>query len=240
MSDHSATTRHTSIDGRDFDLSEADKKPPFNATVQDSSRAQEPYPDAQRGYTSPQPKPAGPVRSPGLMYPNDSTSVVLATRKSVSFQVCTSGTEAIDKDSRASSETDTASTRCAISTPTHAVVTVADSSAVSDKVALQHANNNVGLPALPMITSTTAPEGMSGISLKEYVPFDSQPWTNAIAEHQTKMIANFRSITQALDAVNAELQYIFSEYLTLQYEQIEETLKTSQERIARQEQEQGN
>ncbi|KAI8602250.1 hypothetical protein EDD21DRAFT_82726 [Dissophora ornata] len=110
-----------------------------------------------------------------------------------------------------------------------------------------NSDNTVGelsapLPLPNLLTSSdvlpSTSETKSEISLKGYMPFDPHPWAEAIAEHQAKTITNFHSITQALDSINAELQYIFSEFLTRQYEQIDETLKSNYDRILRQEQEQ--
>ncbi|KAF9938724.1 hypothetical protein BGZ65_012359, partial [Modicella reniformis] len=100
--------------------------------------------------------------------------------------------------------------------------------------------------AIPMITepATALPNfsrqmlAGSQIPLKGYVPYDPQPWTAAIAEHQAKTIQNFHAISQALDNINAELQFIFSEFLTRQYEQIDESLKADHEHIMQLEQEQ--
>ncbi|KAG0349588.1 hypothetical protein BC939DRAFT_532013 [Gamsiella multidivaricata] len=78
----------------------------------------------------------------------------------------------------------------------------------------------------------------SQVSLRAYVPFDPQPWTDAIVEHQTQTIRNFHAIAQTLDTLNAELQFILSEYLTRQYEQIDDLLKSTHERIAQQERDQ--
>ncbi|KAI8361565.1 hypothetical protein B0O80DRAFT_525379 [Mortierella sp. GBAus27b] len=87
---------------------------------------------------------------------------------------------------------------------------------------------------LPSLTPLRNPQ----ISLRGYTSFDPQPWENTIAEHQAKTIQNFHAITRSLDNINAELQFIFSEFLTRQYEHIDEALKTGHRHILQQEQEQ--
>ncbi|KAF9197695.1 hypothetical protein BGZ49_001761 [Haplosporangium sp. Z 27] len=102
---------------------------------------------------------------------------------------------------------------------------------VSEEVA-----NGSSQPTQPT-QPTSQPPGMSMMihdaTLPAYTPFDADSWSKTIAEHQTRTIQNFHS--QSLDSLNAELQYIFSEYLTQQYEQIEETLKSGHGRILLQE-----
>ncbi|KAF9173122.1 hypothetical protein BGX20_004071 [Mortierella sp. AD010] len=71
--------------------------------------------------------------------------------------------------------------------------------------------------------------------LQGYTPFDADSWSNTIAEHKARTVQNFHLITQSLDNINAELQYVFCEFLTQQYNQIEETLKSGHERILQQE-----
>ncbi|KAG0020952.1 hypothetical protein BGZ80_003317 [Entomortierella chlamydospora] len=75
--------------------------------------------------------------------------------------------------------------------------------------------------------------------LQRYTPFDADSWSNTIAEHKARTVQNFHLITQSLDSINAELQYVFCEFLTQQYNQIEETLKSGHERILQQEKAQG-
>ncbi|KAF9406819.1 hypothetical protein BGZ76_006259, partial [Entomortierella beljakovae] len=67
--------------------------------------------------------------------------------------------------------------------------------------------------------------------MENYSPFDADAWSKTITEHQSRTVQNFHVIAQTLDSINAELQYILSEFLTLQYEQIEVMLKTGRDQI---------
>ncbi|KAF8944955.1 hypothetical protein BGZ47_003459 [Haplosporangium gracile] len=72
-------------------------------------------------------------------------------------------------------------------------------------------------------------------SLTECPAFDPELLADIIAEHRSATVKKFHGIIQQLDAVNAELQWMLSEYLTQQYEQIEEILDSNHKAIARQE-----
>ncbi|KAF9913503.1 hypothetical protein BX616_009949 [Lobosporangium transversale] len=82
------------------------------------------------------------------------------------------------------------------------------------------------------------PEEAIDFKLTEYKPFNPEPWARAIAEHQARTSKNFQAIAQTLDSINAELQFILSEFLIRQYEKTAETLKLDHELITQQEQEQ--
>ncbi|KAF9093433.1 hypothetical protein BGX27_001611 [Mortierella sp. AM989] len=77
----------------------------------------------------------------------------------------------------------------------------------------------------------TVPE----VKLQEYIPFDVTSLSNISSEHRARTIQNFHLITEELDRINAEIQYIFSELLTRQYERTEETLNSGHESIILQE-----
>ncbi|KAI1317530.1 hypothetical protein EDD11_008337 [Mortierella claussenii] len=94
------------------------------------------------------------------------------------------------------------------------------------------------LPSSTLLSSTLLSSSCSDIKPSSFVPFDPQPWETAVAEHRLQAVRNFQVISGALDNINAEIQFIFSEFLTRQYEQIEETLRSGHARIAQQEQEQ--
>ncbi|KAF9150418.1 hypothetical protein BG015_007767 [Linnemannia schmuckeri] len=76
-------------------------------------------------------------------------------------------------------------------------------------------------------------------SLTECPALDPESLADSIAEHRSTTVKKFHGIIQQLDAVNAELQWMLSEYLTQQYEQIEEILDSNHQAIARQEKDQG-
>ncbi|KAF9922525.1 hypothetical protein FBU30_007346 [Linnemannia zychae] len=69
--------------------------------------------------------------------------------------------------------------------------------------------------------------------------FDPQLLETSITEHRTTTVKKFHGIIQRLDSINAELQWIFSEYLTQQYEQLDETLASNQTIISQQKKNQG-
>ncbi|KAF9135107.1 hypothetical protein BGW39_004739 [Mortierella sp. 14UC] len=76
-------------------------------------------------------------------------------------------------------------------------------------------------------------------SLTACPAFDPEPLENLIAEHRTATVKTFHDIIHRLDTVNAELQWMLSEFLTQHYEQIEESLASNYKIIAQQEKDQG-
>ncbi|KAG0207579.1 hypothetical protein BGX33_006775 [Mortierella sp. NVP41] len=64
----------------------------------------------------------------------------------------------------------------------------------------------------------------TGVSLTEIPIFDPEPLEKMIAEHRADTVKKFNEVVRRLDAFSAELQYILSEYLTRQYDRIEQTL----------------
>ncbi|KAF9345428.1 hypothetical protein BGX26_003134 [Mortierella sp. AD094] len=112
-----------------------------------------------------------------------------------------------------------------------------DANAEKDDAAKTSASSATSneLPPASQPETSAMENAVSEDPLQGYTPFDADSWSNTIAEHKARTVQNFHLITQSLDSINAELQYIFCEFLTQQYSQIEETLKSGHESILLQE-----
>ncbi|KAK3844051.1 MAG: hypothetical protein J3R72DRAFT_439674 [Linnemannia gamsii] len=95
-------------------------------------------------------------------------------------------------------------------------------------------DHQAGQVLMPLETTGSSFEG----PLTACPAFDPEPVGNLIAEHRTATVKKFHDIIQYLDTVNAELQWMLSEFLTRHYEQIEETLASNYKIIAQQEKDQ--
>ncbi|KAF9144562.1 hypothetical protein BGX30_012361 [Mortierella sp. GBA39] len=102
----------------------------------------------------------------------------------------------------------------------------------------RHASNDDRIVQEDRITLATAGDDAVERSLIECPAFDPEPLADFVTEHRSTTVKKFHGIIQQLDAVNAELQWMLSEYLTQQYEQIEEILDSNHKTIAQQEKDQ--
>ncbi|KAF9545412.1 hypothetical protein EC957_010942 [Mortierella hygrophila] len=102
----------------------------------------------------------------------------------------------------------------------------------------RHASNNDRTGQEDRITLATVGDNAVERSLTECPAFDPEPLADLVTEHRSTTVKKFHGIIQQLDAVNAELQWMLSEYLTQQYEQIEEILDSNHKTIALQEKDQ--
>ncbi|KAG9070846.1 hypothetical protein KI688_008387 [Linnemannia hyalina] len=102
----------------------------------------------------------------------------------------------------------------------------------------RHVSNDDRTGQEDRITLTTAGDDAVERSLTECPSFDPEPLADFVTEHRSTTVKKFHGIIRQLDAVNAELQWMLSEYLTQQYEQIEEVLDSNHKTIAQQEKDQ--
>ncbi|KAG0076349.1 hypothetical protein BGZ90_008821 [Linnemannia elongata] len=102
----------------------------------------------------------------------------------------------------------------------------------------RHASNDDTAGQEDRITLVTAEDYSTEQSPTECPAFDPASLADFITEHRSTTVKKFHGIIQQLDAVNAELQWMLSEYLSQQYEQIEEIVASSHKNIAQQEKDQ--
>ncbi|KAG0296744.1 hypothetical protein BGZ96_008604 [Linnemannia gamsii] len=88
------------------------------------------------------------------------------------------------------------------------------------------------------ITLETSRDDSVERSLTECPAFDPEPLADFIAEHRSTTVKKFHEIIKHLDIINAEVQWMLSEYLTQQYEQIEDILDSNHKSITQQESDQ--
>ncbi|CAO3563778.1 unnamed protein product [Mortierella alpina] len=86
--------------------------------------------------------------------------------------------------------------------------------------------------------SPQVPSRLPNLSLPNAEPFDARSLEVIIQEHQDRTVQSFHGIARGLDRLNMELQFIFSEYLSRQYAQVDALMKSSLNEIQCQEKEQ--
>ncbi|GJJ74635.1 hypothetical protein EMPS_06993 [Entomortierella parvispora] len=72
----------------------------------------------------------------------------------------------------------------------------------------------------------------------EYLPFDSQPLWDLVNQCKEKSKLDLQTICRDLDALNTEIQFVLSDFLTMRFAEIEQMLQSGQINIAQMEHEQ--
>ncbi|KAF9938279.1 hypothetical protein BGZ67_000307 [Mortierella alpina] len=86
--------------------------------------------------------------------------------------------------------------------------------------------------------SPLLPSRLPTLSLVKSEPFDARPLEGIIQGHQDRTVQSFHVIARGLDRLSMELQFVFSEFLSRQYAQIDDLMKSNLSEIQCQEKEQ--